>query len=91
MKSLTYCGMGLGTNHDAIKMAVYSVSMPAWQAWDAVMWCGDVMAEINSAETDKEAVAIEDRYGMDYADVADLQEWWMEIHEYAKAREGLAA
>lgn len=91
MKSITYCGIGLAVNREAVEMAVYSISTPAWQAWDNIMWCGSALAEINSAETDKEAVAIEDSYGMDYGDICSLQEWWAEIYDYAKAREALVA
>lgn len=91
MKSLTYCGIGLEINREAVEQAVYGISVPAWQAWDNIMYLGAALAEINSAETDEEAVAVEDRYSMDYGDICSLQEFWEEIYIYAKAREALAA
>lgn len=91
MKSLTFCGIGLETSREAVEQAVYSVSTPAWQAWDNVMYLGGILAEINKTETDEEAIAIEDYYGMDYGEICSLQEWWEQIYLYAKAREALAA
>ena len=91
MKSITFAGIGIETNRDAIEQAVYSVSVPAWQAWDNIMYLGGILAEINSTEMDEEAVAVEDRYGMDYGEICSLQEWWEQIYDYAKAREALAA
>ena len=91
MKSLTFCGIGIEVDHSAIEQAVYSISMPAWQAWDNIMCLGAALAKINQTETDEEAVEIEDRYGMDYGEICSLQEWWEQIYEYAKARKALAA
>lgn len=91
MKSLTSCGIGLEVKRNAIEKAVYSISVPAWQAWDNMMWCDGVLAEINQTESDEDAVAIEDSYGMDYGEICSLQEWWEQIYLYAKAREALAA
>lgn len=91
MKSLTFCGIGLETSREAVEQAVYSVSVPAWQAWDNVMSLGGILAEINLTETDEEATAVEDHYGMDYGEICSLQAWWEQIYLYAKAREALAA
>lgn len=91
MKSLTFCGIGTEVDHSTIEQAVYSVSTPAWQAWDNIMYLGNILAEINLTETDEEAIVIEDNYGMDYGDICSLQEFWEEVYNYAKAREALAA
>lgn len=91
MKSITFAGIGIETSREAVEQAVYSVSTPAWQAWDNIMYLGAVLAEINQSETDEEAVAIEDHYGMDYGEICSLQKWWEQIYIYAKAREALAA
>ena len=79
MKSLTFCGIGIETSREAVEQAVYSVSVPAWQAWDNIMYLGNILTEINLTETDKEAVAIEDNYGMDYRDICDLRKFWKAV------------
>lgn len=91
MKSITFAGIGIETSREAVEQAVYSISTPAWQAWDNVMYLGSVLAEINLTETDEEAIEVEDRYGMDYGEICSLQEWWEQIYLYAKAHEALAA